>query len=108
MSSKTKASANRAAVFFRFAAFSLFNSNTALGGFLRRMRAKLGAPKAITATARKIAVIFYSMLTKGTEYVEAGFDSYDKQYKERVIKGLEKRAADFGYILTPLNTICNL
>jgi transposase len=103
LSSRTKPSANRAAVFFRFAAFALFNDKTtALGGFLRRMRAKLGAPKAITATARKIAVIFYSMLTKGTEYVEAGLDYYDKQYKERIIKGLEKRAADFGCALTPL------
>ena len=64
--------------------------------------AKLGSPKAITATARKIAVIFYSMLTKGTEYVEVGLDYYDKQYKARVIKGLEKRADDFGYMLTPL------
>jgi len=105
ISSKTKSSANRAAVFFRLAAFALFNDRTtALGGFLKRMKTKLGAPKAITATARKIAVIFYSMLTKGTDYVEAGLNYYDKQYKERVIKGLEKRASDFGYILIPLIT----
>lgn len=102
LSSRTKPSANRAALFFRMAAFSLFNSQTALGGFLRRMRAKLGAPKAITATARKIASLFYSMLVQGTDYVEAGLDYYDKQYKERVIRGLEKRAASFGYTLTPL------
>jgi transposase len=102
MSSRTKPSANRAALFFRLAAFSQFRSQTALGGFLRRMKAKLGAPKAITATARKIAVIFYSMLTKGTDYVEAGLDYYEKQYEERVIKGLKKRAADFGFTLTPL------
>lgn len=102
MSSKTKPSANRAAILFRLAAFSLFRSQTSLGGFLRRMKAKLGAPKAITATAHKIAVIFYSMLTKGTDYAEAGLDYYEKQYRERVIKGLEKRAADLGFTLTPL------
>jgi len=102
MSSRTKPSANRAALFFRLAAFSQFRSQTAIGGFLRRMKAKLGAPKAITATARKIAAIFYSMLTKGTDYVEAGLDYYEKQYKERVIKGLKKRAADFGFTLTSL------
>lgn len=102
LSSRTKPSANRAALFFRMAAFSLFDSQTALGGFLRRMRAKLGAPKSITATARKIASLFYSMLVQGTDYVEAGLDYYDKQYKERVIRGLEKRAASFGYALTPL------
>ena len=102
MSSRTKPSANRAALFFRLAAFSQFRSQTALGGFLRRMKAKLGAPKAITATARKIAVIFYSMLTKGTNYVEAGLDYYERQYRGRVIKGLEKKAADLGFTLTPL------
>jgi hypothetical protein len=102
MSSKTKPSANRAALLFRLAAFSQFRSQTAIGGFLRRMKTKLGAPKAITATARKIAVIFYSMLTKGTDYVEAGLDYYEKQYKERIIKGMEKKAAGLGYTLTPL------
>ena len=102
LSSRTKPSANRAALFFRMAAFSLFKSQTALGGFLRRMRAKLGAPKAITATPRKIASLFYSMLVQGTDYVEAGLDYYEKQYKERVIRGLEKRATGFGYTLTPL------
>jgi hypothetical protein len=109
LSSRTKPSANRAALFFRMAAFSLFDSQTALGGFLRRMKAKLGAPKAITATARKIASLFYSMLVQGTDYVEAGLDYYDKQYKERVIRGLEKRAAHFGYTLTLLMppTICD-
>ena len=104
LSSRTKQSANRAAMFFRLAAFALYRSQTALGGFLRRKVAKLGSPKAITATARKIAVIFYSMLTKGTEYVEAGLDYYDQQYKARIIKGLEKKAADFGYVLIPLMT----
>ena len=79
LSSRTKPSANRAALFFRMAAFSLFNSQTALGGFLRRMKAKLGAPKAITATARKIASLFYSMLIQGTDYVEAGLDYYHRQ-----------------------------
>lgn len=57
---------------FRLAANGLHRSETALGGFLRRTKAKLGTPKAITATARKIAVIFYSMLTQGKKYAEAG------------------------------------
>jgi transposase len=102
LSSRTMPSANRTANHFRMAACALSRSQTALGGFLRRMKAKLGAPKAITATARKIAVIFYSMLTRGTEYVEAGLDYYEKQYKERLLKGLQKKAAQLGYKVTPL------
>ena len=102
LSSRTKTSANRAAEGFRLAAFSLHRSPTALGGFLRRIKYKHGAPKAITATARKIATIFYAMLTRGSEYVEAGLHYYEEQYKERVLKGLQKRAAELGYALTSL------
>ncbi len=63
LSGKTKPSANRAAAAFRMAACSLTNSKTALGAFYRRLKARLGAPKAITATAHKLARIFYRMLT---------------------------------------------
>ena len=102
LSSKTKPSSNRAAECFRLAAFSLYRSQTALGAFLRRLKAKQGAPKAITATARKIAVIFYSMLTKGTEYVEAGLQYYEEKYKHRLLKGLQKRAQELGCTLISL------
>lgn len=102
LSSRTKPSANRTARLFRLAACGLFRSETALGGFLRRTKAKLGAAKAVTATARKIAVIFYTLFAQGTSYVEAGLDYYEKQYKERLLKGLEKRAMHFGFALTPL------
>ena len=64
-STKTRKTANRAANAFRMAAQSLANSNTGLGGFYRRIRARLGAPKAITATAHKLARIFYRMWTTG-------------------------------------------
>ena len=101
LSSKTKTSANRAAEGFRLAAFSLHRSQTALGGFLRRIKIKHGAPKAITATARKIAIIFYSMLTKGTEYVEMGLHYYEEKYKARLLKGLQKRAHELGMMIMP-------
>lgn len=101
LSSRTKTCSNRAAECFRLAAFSLYQSKTALGAFLRRIKAKHGAPKAITATARKIAVIFYSMLTKGAEYVEAGLQCYEERYKEHVLKGLQKRAQELGCMLVP-------
>jgi len=99
LSGKTKPSANRAAAAFRMAAFGLLNSKSALGAYCRRQRTRLGAPKAITATAHKIARIFYSMLKNGSEYVDQGEDYYEKQYHERIVKGLKKRAAEMGFEL---------
>ncbi|NOR80597.1 MAG: IS110 family transposase, partial [Methyloprofundus sp.] len=90
LSGKTKPSANRAAAAFRLAAFGLLNSQSALGAYCRRQRTRLGAPKAITATAHKLARTFYSMLKNGTEYVDKGQDYYEKQYHDRIIKNLKK------------------
>lgn len=104
LSSKTRPSANRAAGFFRMAAFALSRSQTFLGAFFRRIKAKHGAAKAITATARKIAVIFYQMIKEGEEYVEVGMQQYEEQYQERLVKGMQKRASDLGYMLVPINT----
>lgn len=70
-----------------------------MGAYCRRLKTQLGAPKAITATARKIACIFYSMLKYGKEYVERGIDYYNKLYKEKALKNLGKRARELGYIL---------
>lgn len=99
LSGKTKPSANRAAAAFRLAAFGLLNSKSALGAYCRRQRTRLGAPKAITATAHKLARTFYSMLKNGTEYVDKGQDYYEKQYQERIINNLKKRATEMGFEL---------
>jgi len=99
LSGKTKPSANRAAAAFRLAAFGLLNSKSALGAYCRRQRTRLGAPKAITATAHKLARTFYSMLKNGTEYVDKGQDYYDKQYQERIVNNLKKRATEMGFDL---------
>ena len=72
ISSKTKASGNRAAAALRLAANALHRSDSALGAFLRRKKAHLGAPKAITATAHKLACVIYSMLRHGQERVDSG------------------------------------
>jgi transposase len=101
LSSKTKPSANRAAEAFRVAAFGMFNSKSALGAYCRRQRARLGAPKAITATAHKIARTFYSMLKNGSEYVDQGQDYYEQKYRDRITRNLKKRAADMGFDLVP-------
>jgi hypothetical protein len=101
LTGKTKPSANRAAAAFRMAAYGLFNSKSALGAYYRRQRARLGSPKAITATAHKLARTFYSMLKHGTEYVDQGQDYYEKQYRDRVTKNLKRRAASLGFDLVP-------
>lgn len=91
--------ANRAAAALRLAAQSLHHSTSALGAFLRRKAAQMGMPKAITATAYKLARIIYSMLTRGTAFVEQGQDYYERNYRERVLKNLTRRAQDLGYSL---------
>jgi len=65
------------------------------------MRARLGAPKAITATAHKLARTLYRMLETGNNYQEAGENYYEQQYQARVVASLTRRAEELGYILVP-------
>ncbi len=103
--SKTRKVINRAALAFRLAAYAASKSQTALGGYSRRLRNRLGAPKAITATARKLACIFYRMLKYGQDYVEKGMEYYESQYKSRVIKNLQKRAHELGLVVVPTQQV---
>jgi transposase len=98
---KSKRSANRAARAFRIAASSLARSQTALGAFYRRIKARIGAPQAITATAHKIAITFYSLLKNGTTYVEIGEQAYNQKFKERRFKFMQRQALALGYQLVP-------
>ena len=63
------------------------------------MKARLGAPKAITATAHKLARLIYSMLRHGTAYIDVGQHTYEQQYRERVIKNLKRKVQAFGFTL---------
>jgi transposase len=101
LSSKTKPSNNRAASILRIAAGALHRSHSALGAFLRRQKARLGAPKAITATAYKIARLLYNLLKYGHDYVDPGQDYYEKRHRERVVNQMKKKAASFGFQLVP-------
>jgi len=96
---RSKPSANRAATALRLAAQGVANSHSALGAYYRRMRARLGAPKAITATAHKLARLVYSMLRYGTAYVDAGQQVYEQKYRDRVLTNLQRKAKAFGYQL---------
>lgn len=96
-SSRTRKVSNRAADAFRLAAQGLTNSKSALGGYYWRMRARLGAPDAITATAHKLARIFYHMWTTGEPYKDPGVDYYEQKYQERIIRNMKKRAKSLGF-----------
>jgi transposase len=102
LSSKTKPSDNKVAQALRMAAASLYKSSCYLGAFFRRMRSRLGTPKAITATAHKFAKIIYRMLVNGENYRELGENYYEQRYQERILKNLKKRAEEMGYTLTPV------
>ena len=103
VSSKTKPSASRAAAALRLAANALHRSDSALGAFLRRKKAQMGAPKAITATAHKLARLIYSMLRYGQEYLDAGADYYESQYQRRALRAAQRRAAQLDYQLVPIS-----
>jgi transposase len=101
LSSKTRRCANRAAQALRLAAAALRTSQSALGAYFRRMCARMDKPKAITATAHKLARLIYTMLTKGEEYTDQGQDYYEERYRERVLRQLSKRAQALGMTLVP-------
>ena len=90
---------NRAATALRIAATTLLRSQTYLGAQFRRFRGKLGAPKAITAMAHKLAVLVYRMLRWGHEYVDKGIQYYEERHREQQIRLLKKRATTLGLLL---------
>lgn len=102
---KSKRIPSFAASAFRMAAYGLANSKSALGAYYRRMRSRLGAPKAITATAHKLARLYYSMLKYGSQYVDEGQEQYEQKYRGRVLKNLKQRAKDMGFTLTPIEPV---
>jgi len=104
LSSRTQPSANRAAAIFRLAAMSLGRTQTALGAFYRRIAYRVGKAKAITATARKLAILVYRMLKGDLEYDDPGAAAYDAHHRARVLRRLRQRAADFGLALINLET----
>ena len=95
-SSRTRRGVNRAAQALRLAAQSLHHSQGALGGFLRRMKGRLGAQAAVTATAHKLARIVYLALQHGLTYVRQNQEEYEAQMKDKQIKALRRKARQLG------------
>jgi len=91
---------NRAATALRMAANALMRSRTYLGAQSRRLRTKLGAPKAITAMAHRLARLVYRMLKYGQRYVDKGAEYYEQRYRQQQIQLLSKKAAKLGLRIT--------
>lgn len=100
-SSKTRKVKNRAAKAFRLAAQGVANSSGPMGAFYRRMRARLGSAEAITATAHKLARIFYCLWKEPGSYDSTLFERYEQQHAERTIQYLRKKAQNLGFVLLP-------
>lgn len=93
---KTRKVVSRLATALRMAATTLRESESYLGAQYRRLRTRLGAPKAITAMGAKLARLVYRMLKYGQEYVDKGTALYEAKYQEQQIQFLKKKAAQHG------------
>lgn len=96
---------NRAATALRVAAQALQRSKSCLGAKYRRLRAKLGAPKAITAMAHHLARLIYRLLRFGTQYHDKGMEHYERKYRETEMKWLQKQAARLNMQLIPTEAL---
>jgi transposase len=104
LGSTTQPAPNRAAMIFRLAAVSVGRTQTALGAFYRRLAYRIGKPKAITATARKLAILVYRSLKGEITYQDPGESAYDARYRAAVVRRLRQRAQALGLILVDRST----
>lgn len=99
LSSATRRTNSRAASLLRLAAVTVGRTETALGAFYRRLSARIGKAKAVTATARKIAILFYNAIRHGMDYADPGATYYEERHRRRVVDNLQRRAKALGYVL---------
>lgn len=100
LSSRTRRVVNRVSNALRMSAMTLGRNQSALGAFYRRMKARLGAAEAVTATAHKLARLVYRLLKHGEAYVRQGVEEYEKKYQEQKLRALQKTAAALGFTLS--------
>ena len=101
---RTRKVVNRATTALHLAAQSLHRSNSYLGAYLRRMKARKEPAKATTATAHKLARLIYRMLKYGMTFVDQGQELFEKQHQERYLNGVKKRLKAMGYDLVATDT----
>lgn len=95
-SSSTRGGQSRAAATLRLAASSLHSSKSGLGAYLRRLKSRLGAPAAVTATAHKLARLLYYALKNGLAYVRQTQEEYEAQLRHKQVAHLKKKARQLG------------
>jgi transposase len=105
LSARTRPTKNRAALALRMAAQALHRSQTLLGEHFRRLKARLGAPKAITAAAHKLARIIYHMITTQQDYDVTVFQENERRAQERKRNRLYVQAKELGFQLVPVNVV---
>jgi transposase len=105
-SSRTRPGSNRAAQALRLAAYSLLRNKSALGAFVRRLRSRLGAAKAVTAAAHKLARLVYWTLKHGTAYVKQTQEQYEAQQRKKQIENLTRRAKELGLVISEAEKPC--
>jgi transposase len=103
ISSKTKPCSNKITNALKMSAMTLGRTETAIGAYYRRLKSRKGAPKAIVATAHKLARIIYNLLATKNEFVSLSVEYYEEKYRSRIIKNMNRRAKDMGYQLTPVS-----
>ena len=88
----------------RMCAMSAGKTSTALGAFYRRLVYRIGKAKAITATARKLAILVYRVLRGDIDYAAPGVEAYEAQHRSRTLRNLRNRAQRLGLGLIDLET----
>jgi hypothetical protein len=101
LSRKTRRTKNRLATQLRVSANTLTRSDNYMGAYLRKMKSRLGAPKGITATARKLAIIIYTLITEQTPYDASVFTQQQERYREKRLNYLKREAEELGYDFIP-------
>jgi len=91
-------------VIFRLAVTSRGRTQTALGAFYRRLAARIGKPQAVTATARKLAILVYRARKEELVYSDPGADAYDAQQRARILRRLRQRAQQLSFVLLSQET----
>jgi len=105
LSRRTRKVNNRASTLLRLAAWAAGKTDTWLGRFYRRIRARRGAPKAVTATARKLACVIYHMMKYGEEFVFLDTTQYEARARDHRLHRLRKEAKMLGFELTELQQV---
>ena len=105
LSSRVPRKRNKAGQIFKMAAFAVQRSKNWLAIFYNRIKMRSGTSRAVTATARKIAIIFYKLMKEKVRFCPLDRDQYLESFKVRQLKKLKQQATRLGLVLVPDNLV---